>query len=66
MPRPDRLQNQRLIDFLTLLIVVRLKGEWPDWGDPVKFGLISELAGSLKNKAVGRQIATLAQRGMRG
>jgi len=65
MPTPARNERQRIMDIVLLWIVTH-GGEWPDWGDPIKLGMISELASSLKNKAAGRQIAGTVRSAMRG
>ena len=65
MPTPARNERQRIMDIVLLWIVTH-GGEWPDWGDPIKIGVISQIAGSLKNKAVGRQLVNVAQKGLRG
>ena len=65
MPKPPEVRDAMITDFILLKMLER-GGEWPDWGDPIKVALIAELAGSLKNKAVGRQITNLAQKGIGG
>ena len=66
MPKPPYVQERSRITDLILLHIVQHGGEWPDWGDTIKIGMIAQLAGSLKNKTVGKQIVNVAQKGIGG